>query len=239
MSSKIKSTIKGYFLTGLLVSAPTAATLYVSYWFIEKFDNLIKALLPDAYVPDAWLPGIGVVLLAGLLVLIGFLAVTLLGRLFIGITERLVDHIPVVRTIYKATKKILETMLEDGGSSFQDVVLVQYPRLGLWSMGFVTSRARGEVQERTAHTVVNVFIPTTPNPTSGILIFAPKDDIIKLSMTVQEGLQMVISGGIITPPSRSASGTSMTPSLGVSPTKEDKGVDALEVKDGDGGKGRE
>ena len=134
--------------------------------------------------------------------LIGFLTASILGRTLVGLGEQLVDRMPVVRTIYGALKQIFETVLAQSSKSFREVVLVEYPRRGLWAVAFVTSTTEGEVAHLSADELVNIFLPTTPNPTSGFLLFVPRSDLVVLEMTVEEGIKLVISGGIVTPPDR-------------------------------------
>jgi uncharacterized membrane protein len=133
------------------------------------------------------------------LTLIGFVTANFLGRTLLGFGERFVDRMPVVRSIYGALKQIFETVLAQSSTSFREVVLVEYPRKGVWALAFVTSTTRGEVQNLVEDEVVNVFLPTTPNPTSGFLLFVPRRDLVVLHMTVEEGIKMVISGGLVTP----------------------------------------
>jgi uncharacterized membrane protein len=122
------------------------------------------------------------------------------GKLWLRFTERLLNRMPVVRNVYSAVKQILETVLAQQSNAFREAVLVEYPRRGIWAIAFITGRTEGEVQNVTEEECLNIFIPTTPNPTSGFLLFVPKKDLISLSMSTEEAIKMVISGGIITPP---------------------------------------
>ena len=157
----------------------------------------------DEILADAWLAGIverdiGGYIAFGVLLL----AAGLVGRLFVDYSERVLNRMPVVRSIYGATKQIFETMLMQKSGVFREVVLVEFPRTGMWSIGFIAGRTEGEIQELTEDEVLNVYIPTTPNPTSGYLCFVPRKDIFPLTMSVEEGIKMVVSGGIVTPPDR-------------------------------------
>jgi len=134
--------------------------------------------------------------------MVGALTAGFMGRLWMRLSERVLAKMPVIRTIYSAVKQILETVLADQSAAFREAVLIEYPRRGMWAIGFITGRTKGEVQNLTEDECVNVFLPTTPNPTSGFLLFVPKPDIVPLAMTVEEAIKMVISGGIITPPDR-------------------------------------
>ena len=206
------SRLRNYFLTGIIVTAPIAITLWILFGIIKMIDNAVVPLLPPVYNPQTYLeryfgitadiPGIGLVVMLFALTLIGFLAAGFFGRMVVRTGESLVNRMPVVRSVYGALKQIFETVLEARSRSFREVVLVEYPRRGIWALGFITSTTEGEVQHVTAEKVVNVFLPTTPNPTSGFLLFVPRKDLVVLQMTVEEGIKMVVSGGIITPPDR-------------------------------------
>ncbi|HCP01660.1 MAG TPA: hypothetical protein DIT35_09225, partial [Rhodospirillaceae bacterium] len=151
------------------------------------------------------IPGVGLIVLIISLIIIGALTRMLLGRTLVRLGESLVNRMPVVRSVYGATKQVVETVLKSQSDAFRQVVLFEYPRRGSWAIGFVTGQTKGEVQNLTNDDVVNVFLPTTPNPTSGYLLFLPRREIIPLSMTVEEGIKMIISGGIVTPPDNRSS----------------------------------
>ena len=195
--------LRNYFLTGIIVAAPIGITIWLSLQIVEIIDNSVTGLVPDRFHPENYLPvgipGIGVLILLIGLTLIGFVTANFLGRTLLGFGERFVDRMPVVRSIYGALKQIFETVLAQSSTSFREVVLVEYPRKGVWALAFVTSATRGEVQNLVEDEVVNVFLPTTPNPTSGFLLFVPRRDLVVLHMTVEEGIKMVISGGLVTP----------------------------------------
>jgi uncharacterized membrane protein len=135
------------------------------------------------------------------------IAAGVLGRAAMGVADRFVARLPVARSIYSAIKQIVETIIAQQSNAFRDVVLFEYPRKGSWAIGFVTGKTEGHIQELTKDDVVNIFLPTTPNPTSGFLLFVPRAETQKLSMTVEEGLKMVVSGGIITPQDPKAAAT--------------------------------
>lgn len=199
--------LRNYFLTGILVTAPSVITFYAAYVVVSFIDNTVTGLLPDIYNPNTYLPfsvpGVGLIVLFTSLVVIGFLTANFLGRLLLKWGEAVLDQMPVIRNVYGAIKQILETVLRSQSTAFREVVLVEYPRTGLWCIGFVSGTTKGEVQSITANEMINVFIPTTPNPTSGFLLFVPRKDLTTLNMTVEEGIKMVVSGGIITPPDKS------------------------------------
>lgn len=198
--------LRGYFFAGILVTAPISITLYVSWVLINFIDNRVTPLIPVAYNPQTYIPfevpGIGLVALILGLTIVGMLTAGFMGRFLIRFSERLLNRMPVVRNVYSAVKQILETVLAQQSNAFRKAVLVEYPRRGLWAIAFITGTTEGEVQSLTVEETVNIFLPTTPNPTSGFLLFVPKKDLIPLSMTVEEAIKMVISGGIVTPPDR-------------------------------------
>jgi uncharacterized membrane protein len=197
---------RGYFIAGILVTAPISITFYLAWLVINFFDTRITPLLPAKYNPETYLPfgvpGVGLLIFIIFLTLVGWLTAGLLGRWVMRMAERVLRRMPVIRSIYSATKQIVETILADQSETFRQVVLFEYPRRGSWALGFITGMTQGEVQNLTQDDVVNVFLPTTPNPTSGYLLFLPRRELIVLSMTVEEGIKMVVSGGIVTPPDR-------------------------------------
>lgn len=207
--------LRGYFLAGLLVTAPVAITLYLAWIFINFLDRQVGLVLPDRYNPATYLPfgapGIGLVITALALILIGALTTNFVGRYIHRTGERLLARLPVVRSIYSATKQIFETVFSSQSNAFREAVLFEYPRKGLWTVGFITGKTQGEIQSVSEDKLVNVFVPTTPNPTSGFLLFVPKKDLIHLSMTVEEAIKMVISGGLVVPPDRRPPGLQVKP----------------------------
>lgn len=196
--------IRSWFFTGLVVTAPVLLTIYITWSAIEIIDGQVANLLPRfAETAYSEIPGIGLLIGFALITIIGALAAGFMGRWLIGFGESLLNRMPVVRSIYGATKQILETVVSAQSDAFREVVLVEYPRKGLWVIGFVTGNTKGEVDTVIDHDMVNVFIPTTPNPTSGFLLFCPKKEVEFLEMEVEEAVKMVVSGGIVTPPDRS------------------------------------
>lgn len=201
--------LRTYFLTGLVVAAPIWITIYLTRWFIDFIDEYIVGFVPAAYHPDNYLPftvpGLGVVVVLVGLTLLGALTANFLGRRILGWGERLVDRMPVVRNIYNALKQIFETVISQSGSSFRDVGLIEYPRKGLYALVFITTRTRGEILEKanTDEKLVSVFLPTTPNPTSGFLLFVPQSEIEVLDMSVEEAAKLIISAGLVEPPKKS------------------------------------
>jgi uncharacterized membrane protein len=191
-----------YFLSGVFVSAPLGVTLYIVWAVVTTIDEKVKHLLPGKSYISQFLPyeipGWGLIIGFIVFTLIGAFTAGFIGRYFLRIGDSLLHRTPVVRGLYSAIKQIVEAVFKRDKTSFREVVLVEYPRKGMWALGFVTSETKGEVQEITQNGVVNVFIPTTPNPTSGFLLFVPRDELKTLKMSVEEGIKMVVSLGIIT-----------------------------------------
>lgn len=202
LAAQFKAAVKTNLAAGVLVLAPIGATVLFLRFVVIQVDRVIL-LLPEAYRPEAYLPfpvpGLGLVVVLMVLFLAGFLARNFLGRWVLRLWERLLAAIPFAGPFYKAVKQLLETVFGAAGQDFRRVVLLEYPRKGIYSIGFVTSVAQGEVQHRTAKRVVNVFLPTTPNPTSGFYLAVPEDEVIPLSMSVEEAFKVIVSGGIINP----------------------------------------
>jgi uncharacterized membrane protein len=196
--------LRGWFFAGVLVTAPLGLTIYIVWVVIHWIDNQITPLIPRSYSPENYLPfyvpGLGLVIAFLALTLVGALTAGLFGRLWITTTEHLLARMPIVRSVYSAIKQIFETIFRQQSQAFREVVLFQYPRPGIWTLGFITGVTKGEVQSRTGDELVNVFVPTTPNPTSGFLLFVPRKDVTVLGMSVEDGIKMVVSGGILTPP---------------------------------------
>lgn len=195
--------LRNYLLTGIVVTAPISITLYIVWQIVDFFDEWAAAFIPARYNPNTYLPfslpGLGFLLMLGLLVLVGRLTASYVGHSLVRMGERILRQVPVVRSIYGTLKQIFETVLSSSSRSFREVVLVEYPRRGLWSIAFVTGPAGGEIARRMDDELVNVFLPTTPNPTSGYLLFVPRRDLVHLDMTVEDAMKLVISGGIVVP----------------------------------------
>jgi uncharacterized membrane protein len=194
--------IRRYLVAGILVWAPLAVTWFLLKVGVGLMDKTL-AIIPARYQPDELIgfhiPGLGVILTIIVLLVTGLLAANFVGRAFVGGWESMMDRIPVVRAIYSAAKNFAEMVFSDSSQSFKKVLLIQYPRKGLFSLAFQTSSQLGEVQGRTGEEVVCCFLPTTPNPTSGFIIIVPRKDIIELDMEVDEALKMIISLGVVVP----------------------------------------
>lgn len=207
-----RNKLKSYFLTGLLVVVPVAMTILVVRWLVSLMNRFLVSVLPEALRPDQLfgipVPGVGLLATLLLILLIGVLTANIFGRSLVRFSENLLDRIPVVKGIYKLFKQVADTVFNREQGAFRKVVLIEYPRRGVWAVAFVTGVSAGEVQRITQQKMVNVFVPTTPNPTSGFYILVPEDDIIELSMSVEEAFKLIVSGGMVTPPDNSRQGPS-------------------------------
>lgn len=200
----ILARVRGYFLTGLVVAAPISITIYLVWSFVAFIDGWIKPLVPLAYNPENYLPfsipGVGVLFAFVLLTMLGALTANLFGRTIVAYGEQMFNRMPVVRSVYKALKQIFETALSQSSSSFQDVGLIEYPRKGMWAIVFISTETKGEIPVKAEQEeMLSVFLPTTPNPTSGYLLFVPRRDVVFLDMSVEDGAKLVISAGLVTP----------------------------------------
>jgi uncharacterized membrane protein len=194
--------IKRYLIAGVLIWVPVGLVIAVLGVMVDLADRTLL-LLPEAYQPDAFLgfhiPGFGILLTFSVLLITGFVVTNYFGRKLVHLGEAILSRIPVVRSLYNGAKQVMETMLSDKGSSFNKVLLVQYPKEDIWSIAFQTNENAEEVQARTGDEVVCAFIPTTPNPTSGFLVMLPKKDVIEMEMSVDDALKMIISLGVVVP----------------------------------------
>ena len=210
------------FLTGIVVIAPVALTIWLIWSVIGWFDGFVLPFVPDAYRPEQILNtifgydlnlnirGVGVVVFLVFATLVGWLAKGLIGRSFIRYAENLVNRMPVVRSFYSGIKQIAETVFAQQERSFEKACMIEYPRKGIWAIGFISTTAKGEIAELNSSKgpMVSVFVPTTPNPTSGFLLFFPKADIVELDMSIEDAAKLVISAGLVYPPTKKTSSTS-------------------------------
>jgi uncharacterized membrane protein len=199
---RLRTSLKNYFLTGLLVILPIFITVYVVLFLIRGMDALLK-FIPAKYLPEPYLhyiPGLGLILAVILISGVGLLTRNFAGRKVVQFWEDMVDRIPLVRIIYSGVKQLLEAFFVQQTDAFRKVALVEYPRRGTYVIGFITGESRGEIQRRTEKNMINVFVPTTPNPTSGFYVLVPEDELIVLDMTVEDAFKLIISGGIFSPP---------------------------------------
>lgn len=213
------ASLRASFLTGLVVIAPVGLTIWLIWSVVGWIDGFVLPLVPSSYHPDRMLQdflgldpsvqinvrGLGVVIFLIFTVIVGWMAKGFIGRSLIRFAESLVERTPVVRTIYSGIKQISETIFAQSERSFEKACLIEYPRRGIWALGFISTDARGEVAAKTGdpdEAMVSVFLPTTPNPTSGFLLFFPKADVIELDMTVEDAAKLVISAGLVYPADR-------------------------------------
>ena len=200
---KLGSKLRAYLFTGILVTAPVAITFYMAYKFIFWVDRFVNKMLPPSLQLDEFLPitipGLGLIILVIALMLVGMFAAGFMGKFFLSLGEWIVYKMPFVSSVYSVLKQIFETFLSSKAQAFNKVVMLEYPRKGIWILGFVSSETKGEPHQYLGGEMLNVFIPTTPNPTAGFLIFVPKEDTIELKMSVEEGIKFVISGGLVEP----------------------------------------
>jgi len=195
------------FLTGLIIVAPVVITAYLTWTIITFVDDRVVPLVPEVYNPatyiDVNIPGFGLFIFIVFTTIVGYFTKNLFGRQLVRIAEGWVDRMPVIRSIYNALKQIVETILSQSSTSFKTACLVEYPRKGTWAIAFVSTDTKGEIPGRAGQPhMVSVFLPTTPNPTSGFLLFLPKEDVVELDMTVEEAAKLVISAGLVTPPTK-------------------------------------
>lgn len=196
--------LRNYFLTGLLVTGPAGITLYLTWWLVSWVDSWVKPYLPAIYNPDNYLPfrvpGYGLVVALLALTIIGFLTANFVGAAIVGLAETTLGRMPLVRNLYKGLKQIFSSVLAEKGDSFRQAVLVRFPHQDVWSIGFVTGDLKGEVAEKLegGNDMLTVYVPTTPNPTGGYLLFVRRNDAIVLDMSVEDAAKFVISFGLVT-----------------------------------------
>ncbi len=192
--------IRSYLFAGLVVWLPILVTLIVLRFIIDLFDHSI-ALLPIAYQPKQWLgyniPGSGLLLSLVVLFFTGVAATNFLGQRIVAWSEAILDHIPLVRSIYPATKQMIQTVFSSNSQAFRKVLLIEYPRKGLWSIGFQTSAVRAEISQAAGTEMLCIFVPTTPNPTGGFLVMVPRDEVVELSMSVDDAFKLIVSLGVM------------------------------------------
>jgi uncharacterized membrane protein len=198
--------IRAYFLTGVVIAGPVAVTAWLVFWFVDTVDHWIKPLIPQHLWPDAYLPknipGVGVVLAFIGLTLLGFLAANLLGRTLIRLSETILDRMPVVRGIYKSVKQLFETVFSQQGTSFRRVGLVQYPSPGAWTLVFISTPPGDTVKAAIGagdRPYTSVFLPCTPNPTTGFYFYLPADEVIEIDMSPDVAAKLIMSAGLIQP----------------------------------------
>ncbi len=198
------SKFRKYIITGLLIWVPLGITIFVIKLLVNLMDNTI-VLLPPAWRPEALfgfhVPGLGIVISSMVIFITGFFLTNLAGRRIINFWENLLDRIPLVRSIYSSVKQVTSTVLSSDNNTFNEVLLIQYPRKGVWTICFKTNDSPKVFSNATEKELITVFVPTTPNPTSGFILFVPKDEVKKMNMDVEDALKLVMSLGVVTPES--------------------------------------
>ncbi|HCF04683.1 MAG: hypothetical protein JG774_1776 [Desulfomicrobiaceae bacterium] len=212
--AQLRQFLKTNILAGFFTLLPAVITI----WFIRlvlQWIDKIFLLLPRAWRPEHWLPfpvpGLGLLVLIPALILTGFLVRHYVGRQIVRLWDEFITRVPLANKVYFAVKQLVDTLMHGPAKDFQRVVLIEYPRRGIYAVAFVTGVASGEVQDKTQERVLNVFLPTTPNPTSGFLLLIPETDVIALSMSVEDAFKLIMSGGIVTPPHRNSPHTPPSP----------------------------
>ncbi|MCA1457745.1 DUF502 domain-containing protein [Bradyrhizobium sp. BRP22] len=201
---------RNYFLTGLVVTGPVAITLYLTWWFVTWVDGLVRPFVPSAYRPETYLPfgvpGSGLVVAVVALTLLGFLTANLIGRTLVDLGERLLGRIPAVRAIYRGLKQVFETLFSGNGSSFRRVGLVEFPSPGMWSIVLISQSPSANIAAslpgQEEH--ISVFLPCSPNPTTGFFFYVPKSKIIEVEMTAEDAATLIMSAGVVQPGSGDA-----------------------------------
>ncbi|MEQ9258518.1 MAG: DUF502 domain-containing protein [Roseovarius sp.] len=199
------SGIRASFLTGIVVIAPVGLTIWLLWTLIGWVDSFVIPFIPYNFRPEQYiginLRGVGVIIFLLFTIIVGWVAKGLIGKSLIRFAESLVDRMPVVRSIYGGVKQIAETVFAQSERSFEKACLIQYPRKGIWAIGFISTTAKGEVTEKaeTGGELLSIFVPTTPNPTSGFLLFFPREDVIELDMAIEDAAKLVISAGLVYP----------------------------------------
>ena len=196
------NSLRKYLVAGLLVWVPLVCTFVVLSFSINLIDRSLL-LLPEAYRPETLIgfkiPGLGVILAFLLVMLTGLIAANFFGRKLVAAWEAILSRIPLVRTVYGAVKQITQSLFSDASQSFREVVLVEYPRRGMWMLAFVTGETPKKFKHVVGHDLTNIYVPTTPNPTSGYYLMLPPEDIKRLDIPVEVGLKMILSAGVVNP----------------------------------------
>ncbi|WP_101066475.1 DUF502 domain-containing protein [Roseovarius salinarum] len=197
--------LRASFLTGLVVILPVALTIWLVWTLMGWVDSVVLPLIPYKFNPEQYigipLRGLGLIIFLIFTVMVGWVAKGLIGKSLIRFAESLVDRMPVVRSVYSGVKQIAETVFAQSERSFEKACLIQYPRKDIWAIAFISTTAKGEITEKaeTGSEMLSVFLPTTPNPTSGFLLFLPREDVIELDMSVEDAAKLVISAGLVYP----------------------------------------
>jgi uncharacterized membrane protein len=194
--------LRSRFFTGVIVTAPMAITIGLVWWLITFVDAKVKPLIPEQWNPETYtkiaLPGLGLIVAVVFLVFVGMIAANLIGKSVVDAGESLIGRVPLVRNIHMAFKQIFETLATSQSDNFKEVVMIEYPRKDAWAVGFITASVKGDMALKNPG-LGGVFVPTTPNPTSGFLIYVKREDTIALDMSVEDGAKLIISAGLVVP----------------------------------------
>ncbi len=196
--------LRSNFLTGLVFIAPIAVTIWFIWWAINAIDNLVRPIIPVSWRPETYvdfhIPGVGVIFFLVVATLTGWLTKGIVGAQIKRFVFNFVNQFPIIRSIYNALRQIIETVFSQDGQNFQNAVMVEYPRKGIYAIGFLATRAKGEILEKSGQDeLLAIFIPTTPNPTSGFFLYFPRKDVKILDMSVEDAAKLVISSGLVEP----------------------------------------
>ncbi len=195
--------LRGRFFAGMVIAAPLAATFFILQFLITFIDNRVKPLLPPLLQPETYtnyaIPGFGVLVMVIALTILGAVTANLVGRSLLAATDRILSRIPIVKNVYAAIKQLTEVLANNQQASFDRCVMVEYPKKDSWCIAFVSSHAQGEIGNKLGTSKIGVFVPTTPNPTSGFLIYVEESETIPLEMTVEEGAKMILTAGLVVP----------------------------------------
>lgn len=197
--SKFLAALRGYFLTGILVTAPVALSLYIVWSMLLWIDEKVGQIVPLHLTDSGYIPGLGFIVASCFFILVGWFARNYFGRIIIKISNFIMERLPIVRTIYGTLNQVFEMLMGQKAQAFREVVLVEFPQPGQWILGFLTGSNEGEIQKKLNADIVNVVIPMTPNPTSAFLMFIAREKIVRLNMSVDEGIKLLISCGMISP----------------------------------------
>lgn len=195
--------LRGRFFAGMVIAAPLAATFFILQFLITFIDNRVKPLLPPLLQPETYtnyaIPGFGVLVMVIALTILGAVTANLVGRSLLAATDRILSRIPIVKNVYAAIKQLTEVLANNQQASFDRCVMVEYPKKDSWCIAFVSSHAQGEIGSKLGTSKIGVFVPTTPNPTSGFLIYVEESETVALEMTVEEGAKMILTAGLVVP----------------------------------------
>lgn len=200
--SRTVARLRAYFLTGIVIAAPLFLTVTITWWFVQWIDGLVDPFIPPFYRPDSYLrfsiPGFGLLVALIFITLLGFLTRNYVGSRLVEVGENLLGHMPIIRGLYRGLKQIFETVITTQDKAFRTVGLIEYPRRGTWAVVFIAGETRGEIRRKLDDTIA-VYLPTTPNPTSGFLLFVKRSEVTILDMSLEDAAKLVISGGLVTP----------------------------------------